>query len=101
VLPPGEERGCKEFRKHVSWYLKGFRAGGELRHNLALVATLADLDRLLADLDPDEPFPVAELGSPRGRQGSPRRVVLPEGWLDDADGAGCVVREDAGETTGG
>ncbi len=24
----GEERGCKEFRKHVSWYLKGFPAGG-------------------------------------------------------------------------
>ena len=30
----GEERGCKEFRKHVSWYLKGFAAGGELRRNL-------------------------------------------------------------------
>jgi len=97
----GEERGCKEFRKHVSWYLKGFRAGGELRHSLALVATLADLDRLLADLDPDEPFPVVELGTPRGRQGSPRRVVLPDGWLDDTDGAGCVVREDTSETTGG
>ncbi len=26
----GEERGCKEFRKHVSWYLKGFAAGGTL-----------------------------------------------------------------------
>src|SRR6476619_5834736 len=26
----GEERGCKEFRKHVAWYLKGFAAGGEL-----------------------------------------------------------------------
>ena len=25
----GEERGCKEFRKHVSWYLKGFAAGGD------------------------------------------------------------------------
>src|SRR6476619_5172224 len=36
----GEERGCKEFRKHVSWYLKGFRAGGELRHSLALVGSL-------------------------------------------------------------
>jgi hypothetical protein len=23
------------------------------------------------------------VGVPRGRQGSPRRVVLPEGWLDD------------------
>ncbi|HET9860113.1 MAG TPA: tRNA dihydrouridine synthase DusB, partial [Nocardioidaceae bacterium] len=30
----GEERGCKEFRKHIAWYLKGFRAGGELRKSL-------------------------------------------------------------------
>jgi nifR3 family TIM-barrel protein len=91
----GEERGCKEFRKHVSWYLKGFAAGGHMRRSLGLVSTLADLDGLLADLDPDEPFPVAELGTPRGRQGSPRdRVVLPEGWLDDSDGSGCAVEED-------
>ena len=40
----GEERGCKEFRKHVAWYLKGFPAGGELRHQLALVDSLAALD---------------------------------------------------------
>ena len=58
----GEERGCKEFRKHVSWYLKGFRAGGTLRHSLALVDSLAALDVLLDELDPDEPFPVSELG---------------------------------------
>jgi hypothetical protein len=49
---------------------------------------------MLADLDPREPFPVQELGTPRGRQGSPRRVVLPEGWLDDAEGAACAVPED-------
>jgi hypothetical protein len=98
----GEERGCKEFRKHVSWYLKGFRAGGELRHALALVASLAELDDLLERLDPDEPFPVAELGTPRGRQGSPRkRVALPDGWLDDTDGADGVGREDAAEASGG
>ncbi|QLQ11781.1 MAG: tRNA dihydrouridine synthase DusB [Nocardioidaceae bacterium] len=97
----GEKRGCKEFRKHVSWYLKGFRAGGPLRHNLALVSTLADLDALLAELDPDELFPVAELGTPRGRQGSPRTVALPQGWLDNRDDLAQVVREDAGETTGG
>jgi nifR3 family TIM-barrel protein len=98
----GEERGCKEFRKHVSWYLKGFGAGGELRHGLALVSTLAELDVLLDRLDPDEPFPAAILGAPRGRQGSPRkRVVLPDGWLDDTDGRGAVLREDADETTGG
>ncbi|HSE72468.1 MAG TPA: tRNA dihydrouridine synthase DusB, partial [Nocardioidaceae bacterium] len=97
----GEERGCKEFRKHVSWYLKGFRAGGELRRSLGLVTSLVSLDRLLAELDPDEAFPVAELGTPRGRQGSPRRVVLPEGWLDDTDGTGCGLREDAAEHSGG
>jgi nifR3 family TIM-barrel protein len=98
----GEERGCKEFRKHVSWYLKGFPVGGDLRRDLALVTALAELDALLAQLDPGAPFPATELGSPRGRQGSPRkRVALPEGWLDDTDGTGCVVREDASETTGG
>ncbi len=97
----GEERGCKEFRKHVSWYLKGFRAGGNLRHGLALVSTLTELDTLLAELDPDEVFPKSELGAPRGRQGSPRRVALPDGWLDDRDGAGLLPREDATETTGG
>ena len=98
----GEERGCKEFRKHISWYLKGFSAGGELRRSLGLVDTLASLERLLERLDPAEPFPVAELGTPRGRQGSPRRVVLPEGWLDDTDGSGCTaVREDASELSGG
>lgn len=91
----GEERGCKEFRKHVTWYLKGFRAGGTMRRSLGLVSTLADLDRLLGDLDADEPFPVSELGAARGRQGSAReRVVLPEGWLDDTDGVGCDIAED-------
>jgi nifR3 family TIM-barrel protein len=98
----GEERGCKEFRKHVSWYLKGFGAGGELRHALALVSTLEELSRLLDELDPDESFPSSVLGAPRGRQGSPRkRVVLPEGWLDDTDGTGLELHEDVDEVSGG
>jgi hypothetical protein len=79
----GEDKGAREFRKHVSWYLKGFAVGGGTRHALALVSSLAELDDLLATLDPDEPFPEGSVGAPRGRLGSPRRVVLPEGWLDD------------------
>ena len=98
----GEERGCKEFRKHVSWYLKGFAAGGTLRRLLALIESLAELDVLLAELDPAEPFPVDALGSPRGRQGSPRsRVALPDGWLDDTDGRGSHLHEETTEVTGG
>jgi nifR3 family TIM-barrel protein len=94
TLHMGEARGCTEFRKHIAWYLRGFAAGGELRNSLALVSSLAALDELLDRLDPAEPFPVATLGTPRGRQGSPRRVVLPDGWLDDTDGTGCAVTED-------
>jgi tRNA-dihydrouridine synthase len=97
----GEERGCKEFRKHVAWYLKGFRAGGELRRALALVTTLPELEVLLSDLDAAEPFPTSVLGAPRGRQGSPRRVVLPDGWLADRDGAGALATEELDVGSGG
>ena len=96
----GEQRGCTEFRKHVAWYLKGFRVGGHLRGALAQVSSLVILDALLDGLDPAEPFPVAELGTPRGRQGSPRKVALPDGWLSSRDGS----RIDAGAelaTSGG
>jgi nifR3 family TIM-barrel protein len=92
----GEDRGCREFRKHVSWYLKGFGVGGTRRRELALVSTLAELDALLAELDHAEPFPVETLGTPRGRQGSPRRVALPDGWLEDTDGVACAEDLDVG-----
>ncbi len=97
----GEERGCIEFRKHVAWYLKGFAAGSAVRSRLGKVSSYAALDELLADLDPQEPFPVSELGRPRGRQGTPKRVVVPEGWLDsrEVDGELDPAAEDA--TSGG
>ncbi|MCX6397833.1 MAG: tRNA dihydrouridine synthase DusB [Propionibacteriales bacterium] len=98
----GEERGCKEFRKHIAWYLKGFGAGGELRQALGLVSSLVELESLLRQLDPAEAFPRVVLGAPRGRQGSARkRVVLPDGWLDDTDGSGLHLAEDPNEVSGG
>ncbi len=83
----GEDRGLRDMRKHMAWYLKGFAVGPEVRAPLGMVSTLAELDALLARLDPAQPFPITEIGTPRGRQGSPRAVVLPHGWLDDTDGA--------------
>ncbi|SDU61157.1 putative TIM-barrel protein, nifR3 family [Jiangella alkaliphila] len=82
----GEDRGLRDMRKHMAWYLKGFVAGSEVRASLGMVSSLADLDALLGELDPAQPYPVAELGQPRGRQGSPRKVALPAGWLDETDG---------------
>ncbi|OZE86363.1 tRNA dihydrouridine synthase DusB [Rhodococcus sp. 14-2483-1-1] len=80
----GEKKGLRELRKHVSWYLRGFPAGSDLRVSMALVSTLAELDDLLAQLDPTVPFPKDAEG-PRGRQGSPGAVALPDGWLDDPE----------------
>ncbi|POY19595.1 tRNA dihydrouridine synthase DusB [Mycobacterium kansasii] len=80
----GEDKGMRDIRKHIAWYLHGFPAGSDVRRALALVKRLSELDDLLNRLDGSVPFPSAGNG-PRGRQGSPARVALPDGWLDDAD----------------
>jgi nifR3 family TIM-barrel protein len=80
----GADKGIRDMRKHIAWYLKGFPVGPELRRALGLVGSLDELDELLSRLDPELPFP-ADADGPRGRQGSPGRVVLPEHWLDDPD----------------
>ena len=84
----GEEKGMRDIRKHIAWYLHGFAAGSELRRTLALVKSFDELDSLLEQLDGAVPFSEAASG-PRGRQGSPARVALPEGWLTDPDD--CTV----------
>lgn len=82
----GERHGLTDLRKHMAWYFKGFRIGGDTRRALAMVASMDELDVLIAGLDGDEPFPAGEIGQPRGRQGAPRNhVVCPYGWLDDRD----------------
>jgi nifR3 family TIM-barrel protein len=82
----GPHKGIRDMRKHVAWYLKGFPVGPDVRRRLGLIESLDELDERLAGLDPHLPFP-DDADAPRGRQGSPGRVVLPEGWLDDPDDA--------------
>ncbi len=80
----GELHGCTDFRKHVAWYLKGFSVGSDVRRSLAMVSGLDELAGLLERI-PDQPYPEAVLGAPRGRTSQPRPVALPQGWLDDRD----------------
>ncbi|OLT40936.1 tRNA dihydrouridine synthase DusB [Serinicoccus sp. CNJ-927] len=80
-----EGRGCREIRKHIAWYTKGFRVGGELRHRLGLVDSLAGLDELIATLDLDQPWPGEAADGQRGRAGSPRVVALPDRWLESRE----------------
>ena len=84
----GEDKGMRDIRKHVAWYLHGFPAGADLRRALALVKTLAELDDLLDALDPDVPFPPAARARADVRAPRPR-WRCPEGWLADPDD--CTV----------
>lgn len=80
----GEYKGLRDLRKHMAQYLRGFPIGAALRQRFGLVSSLTQLDELLAELDRDVPFP-ADAEGPRGRQGSPGKVVLPDGWLCDPE----------------
>ncbi|WP_394552082.1 tRNA dihydrouridine synthase DusB [Agromyces sp. MMS24-JH15] len=83
-----EERGCRDIRKHVAWYFKGYPVGGELRARLATVESLAMLDDLLGTLDWSMPYPGEGAEGPRGRAGTPKNPALPDGWLASQELAG-------------
>ena len=77
-----EDRACREIRKHVAWYLKGYAVGHDVRAGLAMVGSLAEFDRRTGGIDPDQPHPGEAAEGPRGGAGSPRSVSLPERWLE-------------------
>jgi nifR3 family TIM-barrel protein len=83
----GEHHGVRMFRKHATWYTKGFAHSARLRDRLIAIETLADLRAILADVERDRPFPAGALRVPRGKHGGTQRVALPEGYLDDRDDA--------------
>ncbi|MCT9001239.1 tRNA dihydrouridine synthase DusB [Microbacterium memoriense] len=80
-----EGRGCRDIRKHVAWYFKGYPVGGETRAELATASTLAEIDDLLATLDLGAPYPGAAAEGQRGRAGTPKRPALPDRWLESRE----------------
>jgi nifR3 family TIM-barrel protein len=99
-----EGRGCRDIRKHVAWYFKGYPVGGDTRAALATASTLAEIDGLLSTLDLDAPYPGAAAEGQRGRAGTPKRPALPDGWLDTRDlgvEASCALADAELDTSGG
>ncbi|AOX67011.1 MULTISPECIES: tRNA dihydrouridine synthase DusB [unclassified Curtobacterium] len=80
-----EEHGCRDVRKHVAWYFKGYPIGGDVRSGLAMASSLQEIDDLLGQLDHDAPYPGADAEGPRGRAGHPKRTALPDRWLESRD----------------
>ncbi|MEY3662927.1 MAG: hypothetical protein RI919_443 [Actinomycetota bacterium] len=76
-----EEHACRDIRKHVAWYFKGYPVGGEFRAALAQVESLDHMDEILGRLDRSQPYPGEEAEGPRGRLGGAKLCALPENWL--------------------
>ncbi|MGK0720866.1 tRNA dihydrouridine synthase DusB [Leucobacter sp. W1478] len=77
-----EDRACRDIRKHVAWYFKGYGVGGDTRRSLSMVESLAQMDEIFGAMDAQLPYPGEGAEGPRGRAGSPKRPVLPHGWLE-------------------
>lgn len=100
----GEVRGCRDIRKHMAWYLKGFSVRQHVRLALGMVASLEELDVLLAQIDPDQAFNVEVGAGPRGRTSGGRRPTLPDGWLESPfidETASACLREAELSVSGG
>ena len=100
----GEIKGCRDIRKHMAWYLKGFRVAQPVRQALGTVASLSELDSLLAQIDGDQEFNTDVGCGPRGRTSGGRAPTLPEGWLDTPfidEQSACAVAEAELSVSGG
>jgi nifR3 family TIM-barrel protein len=83
----GEEGAMRAFRKHSSWYTKGFPGSAALRERLMHVTALTELQSVLATADRAQPFPPEAMRVPRGKTAGRQTVALPEGYLDDLEDA--------------
>ena len=80
-----EMHACRDIRKHVAWYFKGYPVGGEFRAALSQVESLEHMDEILGTLDRAQPYPGEEAEGPRGRLGGAKVCALPENWLQSRE----------------
>jgi nifR3 family TIM-barrel protein len=97
----GEAPAMRDFRRHASWYTKGFRGSARQRERLMRVCTLAELEGVLRELDPAEPFPPSCMRVPRGKTAGTQTVSLPDGYLDDLNDATPPPPDAEDEFSGG
>ena len=84
----GERMAMRSFRRHITWYTKGFRMSSELRVAIMRVETVDQLLNLFKDSDRTQPFPPSAMRVVRGKTtGIQKRVALPPGYLDHLEDA--------------
>jgi tRNA-dihydrouridine synthase len=81
----GEGPSMRAFRRHASWYTKGFRGSASLRARLMNISTLSDLEHAFDDSDSSTPFPPVAMRASRGKSAGTQTVALPDGFRDNLE----------------
>jgi nifR3 family TIM-barrel protein len=81
----GEKTAMVAFRRHTSWYMKGFSLSSLVRNRMVQVKTVEELASLFSDVDREQPFPISAMRMKRGKRGGRQQVALPVGYLDNPD----------------
>ena len=97
----GEDLAMRDFRKHTSWYLTGYPVGSEARRRFSMVSTLVELEDLIAALDPTAVLVEGGERIKRGHTNGPRKVSLPDGFLDRLDAVDVPDDDSAMAVSGG
>jgi nifR3 family TIM-barrel protein len=95
----GERLAMHSFRRHASWYTKGFRIPSEVRADLMRVETLQQLEDLFRGVDRTQSFPPSAMRVVRGKATGTQKVALPSGYLDNLedDMPACGSDDDPGD----
>ena len=80
----GERSAMTAFRRHASWYTKGFPASSEIRGKAMTTRTLDELRQVFDGADRGQPFPPAAMRVRRGKGSGTQTVSLPDGYLADS-----------------
>jgi nifR3 family TIM-barrel protein len=97
----GERTAMHSFRRHASWYTKGFRISSEIRAALMRVETVVQLEDLFRDVDRSQPFPPSAMRVVRGKATGTQKVALPLGYLNNLDDDAPLVGADEDMGDGG
>jgi nifR3 family TIM-barrel protein len=81
----GERLAMHSFRKHASWYTKGFTMTNAMRVGIMRIETVAELMDLFHNVDREQRFPPSAMRVTRGKSTGIQRVALPLGYLNNLD----------------
>jgi len=89
-----EPHAMRDFRKHTGWYMSGYPVGPDARRRFSHIASITELEDILAELDPSAQIVEGGENIKRGHTNGPIKVALPAGWLSDRAAARNALADD-------